>query len=970
MISRELLQANAKRWEAFQPEASKEILNCLCERVSVTPSESGSINASVVVDGKTYLLNSEVDPMAEATAFVDGLGVEKVSAIYLYGIGCGYIFEALKSWLLNEMNVLIILERDLDVIAMLLSTACGTEIVHHPRVWLYHLTKSMSVIDMATELCVGLAYRVAISPVYQQLYQKDAYDCRVKIDFYTNARNGFLTEYRSSGRGFFFNYFRNLFLYPSSHLGPALKDKFRGVPAIICGAGPSLSKQKDLLKALKDRALIFAGGTAMNGVNAFQFNPHVGVGIDPNMAQLSRIIMNTAYEVPFLYRSRIYTHALQRVHGPRVFVPGSSGYKISEYFERAMDVPSLAVSEGHNVINFSLSIASALGCSPIILVGVDLAYTEGSAYAEGVINHPIHHRKELFNTKSSEDELIIRNDIYGKPVKTLWKWVNESLWFAQFAAQHPEIELINATEGGLGFLGVPNIPLKEVADEYLKNQIDVELILHREIQNGVMPDAVSERKITELLLALNESLKRCMELLLEPIEDACLKSKEDTDRSDRANQLHAEIAYTFVLEDFNNAYHMIRKGDLKRIEIEQSLNGEDLVAEKIANFNKDGQTILKSVCRSVSQQIEDICASHNEKHNVVNEDLSFRLLSEDVLKGRYNDRDYHFDDHEYVIEDFQNDLLYSEHFDILTSPIKEQAFYDNGTIKEISYRRDHFLHGPSTVFSDSGQMLGRSWFCRGVRVGRELRYYLNGQINAELFYKNGALHGKQIYFNLKGLPRSEMSYVDGVLDGEVRLYYPSGIRSRELHFVAGKRYGFEKIWNEASMLMIEAEFDADQPIGVARVWHDNGALAYENDYGVKGGMVRMWDRYGNPLEDTETQDYFVEVAKGADKLTGEICTIYEQICMAIPQLVPSDKQPAVIELLAGIGEKVMQLKDMNNALKNEAGVGVSNGKEAIWKTPALERELESMVFDMAEDMKGDFNAIQEALLKILGTPQE
>jgi len=83
-------------------------------------------------------------------------------------------------------------------------------------------------------------------------------------------------------------------------------------------------------------------------------------------------------------------------------------------------------------------------------------------------------------------------------------------------------------------------------------------------------------------------------------------------------------------------------------------------------------------------------------------------------------------------------------------------------------------------------------------------------------------------------------------------------------------------------------------------------------------MVRMWDRYGNPLEDTETQDYFVEVAKGADKLTGEICTIYEQICMAIPQLVPSDKQPAVIELLAGIGEKVMQLKDMNNALKNEA----------------------------------------------------
>ena len=41
-----------------------------------------------------------------------------------------------------------------------------------------------------------------------------------------------------------------------------------------------------------------------------------------------------------------------------------------------------------------------------------------------------------------------RNDIHGNPVYTLWKWITEAKWISDFAENHPELTILNATEGG------------------------------------------------------------------------------------------------------------------------------------------------------------------------------------------------------------------------------------------------------------------------------------------------------------------------------------------------------------------------------------------------------------------------------------------------------------------------------------------------------------------------------------------
>ena len=137
----------------------------------------------------------------------------------------------------------------------------------------------------------------------------------------------------------------------------------------------------------------------MNALNAKGVLPHFGVGIDPNFEQSTRIIMNKAFDTPFFYRSRIYFDVPKIVTGDLLYISGNAGYDVANYFDKEVGITATDLEEGCNVINFSLSIAEKMGCNPIILVGVDLAYSDNQSYAEGVTNHPIHAGKKLFRTK-------------------------------------------------------------------------------------------------------------------------------------------------------------------------------------------------------------------------------------------------------------------------------------------------------------------------------------------------------------------------------------------------------------------------------------------------------------------------------------------------------------------------------------------------------------------------------------------
>jgi hypothetical protein len=158
-----------------------------------------------------------------------------------------------------------------------------------------------------------------------------------------------------------------------------------------------------------------------------------------------------------------------------------------------------------------------MGCSPILLEGMDLAYTGMQRYAEGVLPSSHMQASELRQQKKAPERLLKRKDIYGRYVSTLVKWVMESECIAAYAGAHPATRFVNVTQGGIGFPGIPNRSLSEVMEKELGPPLDLRALIHAEIQQLKIPPL--KEKIEREMKSVGESLLRLNGIALDMIEE-------------------------------------------------------------------------------------------------------------------------------------------------------------------------------------------------------------------------------------------------------------------------------------------------------------------------------------------------------------------------------------------------------------------------------------------------------------------
>jgi len=306
---------------------------------------------------------------------------------------------------------------------------------------------------------------------------------------------------------FFKNYLPNFKRLSSAFFGNGLKGQFKNVPAIICGAGPSLSDEMETLKKLENKALILAGGSAIGALSNHGILPHLALAIDPNEEEYFRLRSSQSFEVPLLYGNRMHPKVFDTFNGPCGYLHTLTGGASELWLEEKLGIPKEPLQEGFDlegmsVTTLALQLAYAIGCNPVILVGVDLAFTGQQDYAEGVLDaksQPFHQREK--EVRISE-KLLTRADRFGKPVYTLIKWVMESSSIASFAKKNTATTLINATSGGIGIKGIPYMPLQEIP---MKSSKDLRGHIHQEIER--LKFSFSAAQVTETLLELKRSLE-------------------------------------------------------------------------------------------------------------------------------------------------------------------------------------------------------------------------------------------------------------------------------------------------------------------------------------------------------------------------------------------------------------------------------------------------------------------------------
>lgn len=601
---------NIDLWAHSNPKSAVMLPYADCRHLAFDETKKGELNLKNTQQRKTGYFHSPSGAAEEARLAFERLDLQKKEVMYIYGVGLGYFYDAAKAWLKkNPRHFLVFVEDDLGVIHRLFETSQGSRLLKDPQVHLYYIPDVHRCKDeferiywnfLMTEMVISALeyYAKTKSEMFSKIHHRIVYDASMK--------NALLDEYLKFGTVFFKSFYPNMLCLEGAFLGNKMFGKFQNVPAIICGAGPSLQKQLPLLADLADKALIFAGGSALNALNAVNILPHFGAGIDPNPPQFDRLSANQSFEVPFFYRNRMFHDAFLMIHGPRLYITGSGGYDVSGWFEEKLDIEAEPLDEGHNVVNFCVEVANALGCNPIIFVGVDLAYTGMNAYAPGVVEKRKVKKEEILNTECFDDAALLKKDIYGKPIYTLWKWIAEADWISQYAKDHPETTLINCTEGGIGFPEISNESLKTVIEKYLTQSDDLRGRINGEMQNNPLSHVTRERLIA-LMEELKDSLRRCVDdfnILLEESEGVKKKIQSENKvplamQSGRAALCEVELAeepgYQYVLGIFNAAYSKVLNRDLRdanamRSEIRKQIRKLELNQKRFA-FLRDVATV-------------------------------------------------------------------------------------------------------------------------------------------------------------------------------------------------------------------------------------------------------------------------------------------------------------------------------------------------------------------------------------------
>ena len=511
--------------------------------------------------------------------------------------------------------------------------------------------------------------------------------------------------------------------------------------------------------------MFFAGGSSLNVLNAAGINPHFGFGVDPNPEQSHRLLTNHAFHLPYFYRSRLSHNALKMIQGPKLYIPGTNSL-LANWFEEELGMQTSDIDEGHNVVNLCTEIACRLGCNPIIYVGMDLAFTASEdvqTYAKGIDTHPLWMESSRPYQVDSQQKAVIRQDIFHQPINTKWDWIHEANWLGLFAKRHPQLKMINATEGGLGFPPVPNLPLAQVIDKYLTHVEDISNLIHAEIQESAK--AAAQPELMEALQKMQQSLARCISICEEIINKKSEElisnfNSEKLKFYDPAtilleNNLHEEIAYRHFLEVFEDAYlYLVRAHQM--------------------GMNRSPPPFL-----SAFDQYKHLYAILDQHLNLLNQgyrQFVFFHPPRSPLQffpslPRSPNEVYRFQDDDLWMEDPELGIFIHETFHPDPETGRKTSFYPTSQQlkRETYYRNKAELHGPSRFYGQSGELLSEAWFYQGQQHGKNIQWYPSGRIYSILGYRRNYMEGKQEYFYENGSPHVVLHYENGLLEGPVQV---------------------------------------------------------------------------------------------------------------------------------------------------------------------------------------------------------
>lgn len=540
-------------FEELNPRAAA--LLSIADTSGVRLCETGGVENIIDERQKPYYLHDPQSPEKEAVHWWSSIEMKKVECLVIFGIGAGLHWKALIPWLQRKPERrVIVLEDDLAVLSCFLRSSLAPLFFKDNQSSLLYLEggeEGKRLLEVLAWYLYQKPYKIVASPSNMQRH--DAFFQQLKMELTTVEIDvkSVVNEFFTFGEGQLRNFGRNLFFWNKSLQGASLFNQFRGMPAIVAAAGPSLDQEMALLREKNSSALVLAGGSSIGALLQGGVIPHFTASVDPNAAQYSRLRQAEPFCLPLFYRSRALFEGLFLHKGPLLYLRGGDGYPIVDLMEKSLGVTGRTLDGGDSVSNLLIELATVLGCDPIIMVGYDLAYTEGARYTKNV-SESLQHGEEVAFTGETRGALVQAPGADGSMVNTEVKWITEARWIERFAKEYPHANLINTSLHGLQVTGVEYMSFAEACAKYCAPTRDVEGITHLALEEASkIPFSLPE--LSRTIYQLSSSMERASAILqkIEALANTLSDPEEHHEIVELWHMLEQEHAFRYVLLPFS-----------------------------------------------------------------------------------------------------------------------------------------------------------------------------------------------------------------------------------------------------------------------------------------------------------------------------------------------------------------------------------------------------------------------------------
>lgn len=498
---------------------------------------------TAVKNGYEYLFNSQYDATFAAKGWANQfLDINKFAPIIVFGMGdCSHIRELIK---VAPENTIIVYEPDKNIFYKVMSELDIFDVLSHSKLFLAVNDVSKRYFIEYIQLFINYGNmkltRYHALPNYLNLYQKEYVDIYERI--MSNANAIVFTKNTSvqCQEEIVKNVFTNVKHLISGSDITRLKESFVSidkdkVPAIIVAAGPSLDKNINELKNAKNKAFIIAVDTALKPVLNAGIKPDITITVDGHKNMIIFDHEDIA-NVPLVYAKEAKCEVLERHKGKKFSFNSGEDYitHFLKKYERSIEPLETAGS----VANNAFSLAMVLGFKNIILIGLDLAYTENKKHSTVVFNDA------TVNKYKGPDKLAVEvEDIYGQKVysdKRLKMYLD---WFEKQLIRYEGLDVIDATEGGAKIRGTRIMSLKDAIAtkcsktiEFAKYIEDADYTFNEEEKKEIIDNINSaEEQLMELAYILRKAMQNYDKLI-----DLCRKNKFGNTESKRlADEINA-----------------------------------------------------------------------------------------------------------------------------------------------------------------------------------------------------------------------------------------------------------------------------------------------------------------------------------------------------------------------------------------------------------------------------------------------